>query len=154
MDEGGGRGGTKAQPVGGEKVRAGWSPSIFRAVILSNFLFIQRLGIRLSICQLNIYCQHTGLVPRTLRQGHRRTLSPISPLPGHMNTCKGKLKGSTFPRDYLFQFFRFTFGETEAQREKQPCSRAQGTLVLDPWSVSSHATRTSKRHWIKNTTDH
>ena len=76
MDKGGGRGGTKAQPVGGAKVRAGWSPSIFRAVILGNFLFIQRLGMRLSICQLNIYCQHTGLVPWTLRQGHHRTLSP------------------------------------------------------------------------------
>ena len=63
-----------------------------------------------------------------------------------MNTCKEKLKGSTFPRDHLFQFFWFTFGETEAQREKQPCSRAQGTLLPEPWSVSFHATRTSKHH--------
>lgn len=65
MDKGGGRGGTKAQPVGGVKVRAGWSPSIFRAVILGNFLFIQRLGMRLSICQLNVYCQHIDPVPQT-----------------------------------------------------------------------------------------
>lgn len=43
---------------------AGWSPSIFRAVILGNFLFIQRLGMRLSICWLNIYYMHIGLVPR------------------------------------------------------------------------------------------
>lgn len=63
--EGGGGGVAKAWPVGGAKVRAGWSPSIFRAVILGNFLFIQRLGMQLSICQLNIYYKHTGLVPQT-----------------------------------------------------------------------------------------
>lgn len=41
-------------------------PSIFRAVILGNFLFIQRLGMRFSICWFNIYYMHIGLVPRTL----------------------------------------------------------------------------------------
>ena len=61
-----GGGGTKAWPVGGVRVSAGWSPSIFRAVILGNFLFIQRLGMRLSICRLNIYYMHIGLVPRIL----------------------------------------------------------------------------------------
>lgn len=45
---------------------AGWGLSIFRAVILGNFLFIQRLGLRLSICRLNIYYMHIGLVPRVL----------------------------------------------------------------------------------------
>lgn len=64
-------------------MRAGWSPSIFRAVILGNFLFIQRLGMRLSICRLNIYHKHIGLAPRTRRWGLWRTLSPTSPLPGH-----------------------------------------------------------------------
>lgn len=51
-------------PWQGAKVSAGWSPSIFPAVILGNFLFIQRLGLRLSICQLDIYYMHIGLVPR------------------------------------------------------------------------------------------
>lgn len=91
------------------------------------------------------------------RPRDRTTAGPsphISPLPGQVNTCKETLKGSTFPRDHLFQFFWFTFGGTEAQREKQPCPRAQGTLAPDPWSVSFHATRTSRHHWIKNTTDH
>lgn len=59
-------GGTKPWPAGGVKVSTGWSPSIFRAVILGNFLFIQRLGMRLSICRLNIYYMHFGLVPRIL----------------------------------------------------------------------------------------
>lgn len=61
---------------------SGKGPSIFQAVILGNFLFIQRLGLRLCICQLSIYYQRISLGPRTLWRGHRRPLAPISLLPG------------------------------------------------------------------------
>lgn len=78
---------------------AGWSLSIFRAVILGNFLFIQRLGMRLSICQLNIYYMHIGLVPQIPGQGHRKSLFPhVLSERAHLMTCKEELKGSTFPK--------------------------------------------------------
>lgn len=68
---GGGAHGTGRGLSGREREEAaqrhsGMGPGTFRAVILGNFLFMQRPGMWLSVCQLSIYYKPIGLGPRTL----------------------------------------------------------------------------------------
>lgn len=100
---------------------SGKGPSIFRAVILGNFLFIQRLEMRLSICQLSIYYQRISRGPQTLFP-HFLTAG------AHWKTCKEELQGSSILKVHLTPLFWLTFGETEAQRER--ISFAQGHQAL------------------------
>lgn len=51
----GGSPGKQVWPVEGTLRDLAGTSSIFRAVILGSFLFIQRLGMRLNNCQLDIY---------------------------------------------------------------------------------------------------
>lgn len=113
-------------------MKAGWSPSIFQAVILGNFLLIQRLGMWLSICQLNIYYKpiYQPWTTDPMTGPPQTFFLYILTVRARLKTCKEELKGSSFLKDHLIQLFGFAFGETETQREKQPCSKSQSTLVF------------------------
>lgn len=84
-------------------MRAGWSPSIFPAVILSTFGLFRGQGWLLSICQLNIYCQHT-LYDGPCDRATAGDPLPISPARAHEH-LQGKAEGQHLPKRLPFPPF-------------------------------------------------
>lgn len=88
MDRGlGSHGGGETMGVGGSPGKQVWPvegtwrelagiSSILWAVILGSFLFIQRLGMRLNSCQLNIYYRRISLYCGPCDGVDHRTLFP------------------------------------------------------------------------------
>lgn len=70
--------------------------SIFWAVILGSFLFIQRLGMRLNSCQLNIYYRCISLYHGPCDGVTTGPSTPISKVWSMLENKQGKAEGLTF----------------------------------------------------------